>query len=254
VNGSAGATGSGESAGGGLGGSGRVNGLNGRGGNSGLDELDEDGGLGGLTGGSGGAGPDGSGPAALGGSSGSAGLDGSNGSAGLDSSSGSAGLDGSSLNGLGRGHGLNGLSGDSGLNGGHGRSRLNGERLPADQRDTRNRTAGRHGRRAHGRAHDPEVVEVARTIRKPARDEDEHYVPPPPPPLPKLDPVAKGAWVALFGGPGYLVLATAAGWTITGLAAFLAVAAFVAGFAILVLRMHDPGPGGPNDGDDGAVV
>ncbi len=66
--------------------------------------------------------------------------------------------------------------------------------------------------------------------------------------------MAKGAWVALFGGPGYLVLATAVGWTITGLSAFLSVAAFVAGFAILVLRMHDPGPGGPNDGDDGAVV
>jgi hypothetical protein len=88
---------------------------------------------------------------------------------------------------------------------------------------------------------------------RPAEDE-EHFIPPAPPPLPKLDPMAKGAWVALFGGPGYLMVATAAGWSVSGLAAFCAVAAFVAGFAILVLRMHDPGPGGPDDGDDGAVV
>ena len=85
-------------------------------------------------------------------------------------------------------------------------------------------------------------------------DEEEHFVPPPPPPLPKLDPLAKGAWLALFGGPGYLVVATGAGWTVPGFAAFCAVAAFVAGFAILVLRMNEPGPGGPDDGDDGAVV
>ncbi len=82
---------------------------------------------------------------------------------------------------------------------------------------------------------------------------EEHFVPPPPPPLPKLDPVTKGAWLALFGGPLYLLIATAVGWNVSGLAAFLAVAAFVAGFAILVLRMDS---GGPRDSgpDDGAVV
>jgi len=82
---------------------------------------------------------------------------------------------------------------------------------------------------------------------------DEHYVPPPPPPLPKLDPVTKGAWVALFGGPLYLLIATAVGGGVSGLAAFLSVAAFVGGFAILVLRMDN---GGPRDSgpDDGAVV
>jgi hypothetical protein len=85
-------------------------------------------------------------------------------------------------------------------------------------------------------------------------DDEDHFVPPAPPPLPKLDPMAKGAWAALFGGPGYLVVATAAGWSVPGIAAFCAVAAFVTGFAILVLRMNDPGPGGPDDGDDGAVV
>ena len=82
---------------------------------------------------------------------------------------------------------------------------------------------------------------------------DEHFVPPPPPPLPKLDPVTKLAWLALFGGPCYLLIATAVGWAVSGLAAFLAVAAFVGGFAVLVLRMDN---GGPRDSgpDDGAVV
>ena len=85
-------------------------------------------------------------------------------------------------------------------------------------------------------------------------DDEGHFVPPAPPPLPKLDPIAKGAWAALFGGPAYLVVATAAGWSVPGIAAFFAVAAFVTGFAILVLRMNEPGPGGPDDGDHGAVV
>jgi hypothetical protein len=109
---------------------------------------------------------------------------------------------------------------------------------------------------------DPEVIQVPRPIRGPAAgrppargtpadEDDEHYIPPAPPPLPRLDPVTKGAWAALFGGPGYLVVATLAGWSVSGFAAFCAVAAFVAGFAILVLRMNDPSRGGP---DDGAVV
>ncbi len=115
--------------------------------------------------------------------------------------------------------------------------------------------------------HEPQVMPVPRLVRgardsggptgrglPAAADDDDHFIPPPPPPLPKLDPMAKGAWVALFGGPGYLVVATGAGWTVPGFAAFCAVAAFVAGFAILVLRMNEPGPGGPDDGDDGAVV
>ena len=125
-------------------------------------------------------------------------------------------------------------------------------------------TPGRHGRLAGDGTADPEVIQVPRRIRGPVArgvpadgtpaEDEEHFIPPAPPPLPKLDPMAKGAWVALFGGPGYLMVATAAGWSVSGLAAFCAVAAFVAGFAILVLRMHDPGPGGPDDGDDGAVV
>jgi len=87
----------------------------------------------------------------------------------------------------------------------------------------------------------------------PPGDDDEHYVPPAPPPLPRLDPVAKGAWAALFGGPAYLLIAVMAGWQVPSVAAFLAVAAFVGGFATLVVRMGDrpPGDSGP---DDGAVV
>jgi hypothetical protein len=83
---------------------------------------------------------------------------------------------------------------------------------------------------------------------------DEHYVPPLPPPLPKLDPITKGAWLALFGGPLYLLIATAVGGGVSGLAVFLSVAAFVGGFAVLVLRMDNGG--GPRDSgpDDGAIV
>jgi hypothetical protein len=84
-------------------------------------------------------------------------------------------------------------------------------------------------------------------------DDDEHYVPPPPPPLPRLDPVSKGAWTALFGGPGYLLLAVMLGWTVPGWAAFCAVAAFVGGFATLVVRMGDRPPG-DSGSDNGAVV
>ena len=83
---------------------------------------------------------------------------------------------------------------------------------------------------------------------------DDHYIPPVPPPLPRLDPVTKGAWLALFGGPLYLLISTATGATISGLAAFLAVAAFVGGFVILVLRMDNGRPPDSGSDDDGAVV
>jgi hypothetical protein len=81
----------------------------------------------------------------------------------------------------------------------------------------------------------------------------DHFVPPVPPPLPRLDPATKCAWLALFGGPLYLLISTAVGSTISALAAFLAVAAFVGGFVILVLRMDNGRP--PDSGpDDGAIV
>ena len=97
------------------------------------------------------------------------------------------------------------------------------------------------------------IVRPAAPAPLPPAGDDEHYVPPVPPPLPRLDPVSKGAWAALFGGPGYLLLAVLLGWVVPSWAAFCAVGAFVGGFATLVVRMGDrpPGDSGP---DDGAVV
>jgi hypothetical protein len=153
------------------------------------------------------------------------------------------------------------VEGEHAVDGEHGRHAAGGVR---DEPGGIGGAAGRHGRLGAEWAYDPEVIQVPRTIRGPVArgfppdamraDDEEHFIPPAPPPLPKLDPMAKGAWVGLFGGPGYLMVATIAGWSVSGLAAFCAVAAFVAGFAVLVLRMHDPGPGGPDDGDNGAVV
>jgi len=82
---------------------------------------------------------------------------------------------------------------------------------------------------------------------------DERYVPPHVPPLPKLDPVARGAWTALFGGPGYLFIATTLGWQVPGWAELAAIIAFVAGFVILVSRLGD-GPSRRDGPDQGAIV
>ncbi|WP_433468470.1 hypothetical protein [Spirillospora sp. CA-128828] len=84
----------------------------------------------------------------------------------------------------------------------------------------------------------------------PDDDEEGHYVPPPPPPLPSADPLTKSAWIALIGGPVYLLVTVILDWEVPGWAAFLAVAAFIGGFVTLVLRMGDE----PRDPDDGAVV
>ncbi|MEV8631843.1 hypothetical protein AB0395_09320 [Streptosporangium sp. NPDC051023] len=84
-------------------------------------------------------------------------------------------------------------------------------------------------------------------------DDEGHYVPPPPPPLPKTDTATKIAWLALFGGPAYLLLSAALNWRLQGWMLFTAVAAFIGGFVALVVRMGD---GPPNDSgwDDGAVI
>ena len=95
--------------------------------------------------------------------------------------------------------------------------------------------------------------EAAQRAARGPESQEEHYFPPPPPPLPKLDPLSKGAWAALFGGPAYLLIATAVGWTVPAVAAFLAIGAFVGGFAVLVLRMGDD-PRNGSGPDDGAVV
>ena len=150
-----------------------------------------------------------------------------------------------------RTRGVEGIRGfdDEGVRGAFDTDTMPGATAPDVIQGARERRAAAHGTRARR-------IRARRAPQEPAPEDDgEHFVPPTPLPLPKLDPVTKGAWAALFGGPGYLVVATAAGWSVPGIAAFCAVAAFVTGFAILVLRMNEPGPGGPDDGDDdGAVV
>ncbi|MBA9006648.1 MULTISPECIES: hypothetical protein [Thermomonospora] len=95
------------------------------------------------------------------------------------------------------------------------------------------------------------TARVVRSADDPLEPDDEgHYVPPPPPPLPSADPVTKAAWLALVGGPLYLLISVVLGWEVPGWAAFASVAAFIGGFVTLVLRMGDD----PRDTDDGAVV
>ena len=93
-----------------------------------------------------------------------------------------------------------------------------------------------------------------RTPAAPADPDDEaDYVPPVPPPLPTLDPVAKGAWAALFGGPGVPADRDAGQLAGAGLGGFLAMGAFVGGFATLVVRL-ETSPRADSGPDDGAVV
>jgi hypothetical protein len=100
------------------------------------------------------------------------------------------------------------------------------------------------------------TVSSWRTSGQPATDpEDEHFIPPTPPPLPPLQPLTKAAWLALFGGPAYLLIATALGWSMPGVAVFCAIGAFVGGVALLVLRLNDShSSSDDDDNDNGAVV
>lgn len=98
------------------------------------------------------------------------------------------------------------------------------------------------------------VVSSWRAAPAPGPEPEEHFVPPPPPPLPRLEPLTKAAWAGLFGGPAYLLLATALNWSIPGIAVFLAIAAFIAGVALLVLKLTDSDPPSGDDDDDGAIV
>jgi len=84
-------------------------------------------------------------------------------------------------------------------------------------------------------------------------DAEERYVPPYIPPLPKIDPVARGAWTAVIGGPGYLFFATTLGWQVPGWAQLAAIVAFIVGFIVLVSRLGD-GPSRRDGPDQGAVV
>jgi hypothetical protein len=183
------------------------------------------------------------GVSSTGGLPGAAGVEGTQGTRGSDGTQGTRGVDGpQGTHGV-KGKGIRGFD-DEGVRGALDPDGVPGSREPDLIQDARRR------RRTSARGI---RLRQAPVDAAPA-DDEEHYIPPPPPPLPTLDSIAKGAWVALFGGPVYLVVATAAGWSLSGFAVFCAVAAFITGFAILVLRMNEPGPGGPDDGDDGAVV
>jgi len=126
---------------------------------------------------------------------------------------------------------------------------------PGPGQDAAGRPPGTSGRGTHRDGGRARIIRPARRI-PPAPSGppgEDNFVPPEPPPLPPLSPTTKGAWAALFGGPGYLLIATVAGWAVPGWAAFLAIAAFIGGFTVLVIQMGDrpPRDSGP---DDGAVV
>jgi hypothetical protein len=124
--------------------------------------------------------------------------------------------------------------------------------------DTAAPDGARGGRRGRGNGFPGDrarIIRRAGSVPRPApagddEEDDERYRPPLEP-LPPLDSIAKGAWAGLVGGPGYLLVATLAGWQISDWAALAAVIAFVGGFAALVLRLGDRPR---DDDDDGAVV
>ncbi len=84
-------------------------------------------------------------------------------------------------------------------------------------------------------------------------DVDNRYVPPPIPPFPKPDAAVRAAWAGLFGGPAFLFVATLLGWTVPAWVELLAIAAFIVGFVVLVVRLGD-GPSKGDGPDQGAVV
>jgi hypothetical protein len=87
----------------------------------------------------------------------------------------------------------------------------------------------------------------------PPDEEDEPYIPAPLPPPAKLDSIAKAAWVGVIGGPGYLlVVSLFLHMAVSATAAFIAIAAFVGGFAALVVKLGDRSR--RDDDDDGAVL
>ena len=82
----------------------------------------------------------------------------------------------------------------------------------------------------------------------PTYDED-RFVPPPPPPLPHVPRDRLLAWAGLFGAPTVLLTALVLGIQLPSLIGYLLIAAFIGGFAYLVVQM----PRGPHDPyDDGA--
>lgn len=84
-------------------------------------------------------------------------------------------------------------------------------------------------------------------------DPRDRYVPPPVPALPRSSSVTRAAWAALFGGPAFLFLGTLLKWNAPAWAELTAIAAFVVGFVLLVVRLGD-GPSKGDGPDQGAVV
>ncbi|WP_329882180.1 hypothetical protein [Streptomyces sp. BE20] len=84
--------------------------------------------------------------------------------------------------------------------------------------------------------------------------EEDHFVPPEPPPLPTADTTAKFAWLAVLGGPALLLFDAVVWREVSGWPAWLGVAAFLGGFATLVVRMKEHDEDEPEDPHGGAVV
>jgi hypothetical protein len=80
-------------------------------------------------------------------------------------------------------------------------------------------------------------------------DDGEGFIPPDLPPLPRADLVSRLAWAGVVGGPLFLLIAALFWRDLPELLLLVAVAAFVGGFAALVVRMPRD-----HDDDDGAVV
>ncbi|MQA05504.1 MAG: hypothetical protein GEV07_23225 [Streptosporangiales bacterium] len=84
--------------------------------------------------------------------------------------------------------------------------------------------------------------------------DDDHYVRPEPPTLPKGDLLTKAAWAVMLVAVVYPITAIALDWKIPGWAVVLAVAGFVGGVVVHVIRIRDPHDDGGGDSDNGAVV
>ncbi len=82
------------------------------------------------------------------------------------------------------------------------------------------------------------------------REEPEGFVPPEPPPLPRGDLPSRLAWGGVLGSPLFFLVCALFWRDVPGLLVVAGIAAFVAGFGALVVRM----PVSRDDGDDGAVV
>ncbi len=122
------------------------------------------------------------------------------------------------------------------------------------------------GERAHLAPEEESALVEPRTAEpravEPAHDEDDDvvllreepddaFVPPTPPPIPRPPNDRLAAWLGVLGAPTLLLACTLLGVGLTDWQVLLLAAAFVGGFAYLVIRM----PREPRDPwDDGAVV